>query len=110
MAKRLMLVGNIEAECDDILKKGCWLEGKVGSKCVRQHVVLLAIESYQALSHDIEMLSPFLQPAEMNKDPLWTPDQASFIIRNVQALLRDWMYLCIICLDSEDKMAIAWLD
>ncbi len=66
--------------------------------------------NYQVLLHDIKTLSAFLQPAEMNKDPHWTPDQASFIIKNVQAPLRDWMYLCIIHLDSEDKMAIAWLD
>ncbi len=51
---------------------------------------------------------PFLQPAKTNKDPHWTPDQASFIIRNVQALPRDWTYLCIICMDSEDKMAFAY--
>ena len=56
------------------------------------------------------MLLPFLQAAKTNKDPHWTPDQASFISRNVQAPLRDWMYLCIVCLDSEDKMAITWLD
>ena len=45
MAKRLMLVRNSEAECNNVLKKGCQLEGKVGSKCVCQFIVLVTIKS-----------------------------------------------------------------
>lgn len=65
---------------------------------------------YRALSHYIKTLSPFLEPAETIEDPHWTPEEASFIVQNVQAPPRDWMYLCIIHLDSEKKMAVAWLD
>jgi hypothetical protein len=46
----------------------------------------------------------------MREDPHWMPKEASFIIKNIQAPPRDWMYLCVIHLDSNKKMAITWLD